>query len=173
MSANFLEESIAVLTRTPAILDALLRNLPEAWAGSTEGPGSWSAYQILGHLIHGEETDWMPRVAIILEHGLSRTFEPFDSDGYRGEGGKSLPALLDEFAALRSHNIARLRDLRLTPDQLELRGTHPEFGPVTLRQHLAAWTAHDLSHIIQIARVMARRYKDEVGPWLRYLSVMK
>jgi hypothetical protein len=174
MTAPFLEECLSVLTRTPATLDTLLRDLPEAWTAATEGPGTWSPYVVIGHLIHGERADWMPRLAIILEHGPSRPFDPFDREAQFGESdGKSLSTLLDEFSALRRDNLARLRALNLQPAQFELKGTHPALGPVTVRQLLATWTAHDLAHILQVSRVMARRYKQEVGPWAEYLSVMK
>lgn len=172
MSQHFLEESLDMLTRTPAALDALLRDLPAAWTDATEGPGTWSPHDVLGHLIHGERTDWMPRVEIILEHGTARPFDAFDRET-RGGARRPLPALLDEFALLRRENLARLRALNLQPPQFELLGTHPAFGPVTLRQLLATWTAHDLAHLVQVSRVMARRYQREVGPWAEYLSVMK
>jgi len=174
MTAPFLEECLSVLTRTPATLDTLLRNLPEAWTTATEGPGTWSPYVVIGHLIHGERADWMPRLTIILEHGPSRPFDPFDREAqFRESNGKSLSTLLDEFSALRRDNLARLRALNLQPAQLESKGTHPDLGPVTVRQLLATWTAHDLAHILQVSRVMARRYQHEVGPWAEYLSVMK
>jgi hypothetical protein len=174
MNAPFLEECVSVLTRTPATLDALLRDLPEAWTATTEGPGTWSPYDVIGHLIHGERTDWMPRLAIILEHGSLRPFSSFDRDAqFTNSHGKSLTTLLDEFSVLRRDNLARLRALNLEPEQLELKGTHPELGEVTARQLLATWTAHDLAHILQVSRVMAKRYKHEVGPWAEYLSVMK
>lgn len=171
MVASFLEECTSVLTRTPATLNTLLRDLPETWTAATEGPGTWSSQAVIGHLIHGERVDWMPRLSIILEYGVSRPFDAFN----RAElhEGKPLSTLLDEFAALRLDNLARLRALNLQPAQLELRGTHPELGPVTVRQLLATWTAHDLTHILQVSRVMARRYRHEVGPWAGYLSVMK
>ena len=168
----FLEESISVLTRTPATLDALLRDLPQAWIDATEGPGTWSPYVVVGHLIHGEKVDWMPRLAIILHHGPSRHFDPFDRE-MQPPGKRALPALLDEFASLRRENLARLRAFDLQPAQLELIGMHPALGPVTIRQLLATWTAHDLGHILQVSRVMAKRYKQEVGPWAEYLSVMR
>jgi hypothetical protein len=171
---RFLEECLPILTRTPATLDALLRGLPEVWTDSTEGPGTWSPYVVIGHLIHGERADWMPRLAIILEHGPARPFDPFDREAqYRESVGKPLPALLDEFAALRRDNLERLRALDLQPAQLELRGAHPALGPVTVRQLLATWTAHDLAHILQVSRVMAKRYREEVGPWAEYLSVLR
>jgi len=174
MSTPFLEDCLSVLTRTPATLDTLLRDLPDAWTSATEGPGTWSPYVVVGHLIHGERTDWMPRLAIILEYGPRRPFDPFDREAQFGESnGKSLSTLLDEFSALRRDNLERLRALNLQPAQLALEGTHPALGSVTVRQLLATWTAHDLSHILQVSRIMAKRYKQEVGPWAEYLSVMK
>src|SRR6187431_2163892 len=173
MTEEFLKESLAVLERTPATLNALLRDLPEAWTAATEGPGTWSPYVVIGHLIHGDKTDWMPRLAIILEHGESRPFDPFDMQAHFAESaGRPLSALLDEFADLRRDNLALLRELALQPEQLELKGMHPDLGPVTVRQLLATWTAHDLAHILQVSRVMAKRYRQEVGPWAQYLSVM-
>jgi hypothetical protein len=174
MTAPFLEECLSVLTRTPATLDALLRDLPEAWTAATEGPGTWSPYVVIGHLVHGEKADWMPRLAIILEHGPGRPFDSFDREAQFSESqGRSLSSLLDEFSTLRRDGLTRLRALDLQPAQLELRGTHPTLGPVTARQLLATWTAHDLAHLVQVSRVMARRYQQEVGPWAEYLSVMK
>ena len=173
MPASFLTESIALLERTPATLNTLLRDLPTAWTDATEGPETWSPHTVIGHLIHGEHADWIPRLTIILEHGTARPFEPFDREAqFRDSAGKSLPELLDEFAALRQSSLARLRTFDLQPAQLDLQGTHPAFGPVTARQLIATWTAHDLAHIVQIGRVMAKRYKEEVGPWAAYLSVM-
>ncbi len=173
MTAEFLEESISVLERTPATLNAMLRGLPDAWTLATEGPGTWSAYVVVGHLIHAEKADWMPRLAMILEYGEIRPFDRFDRKAqFRDSDGKELPALLDEFAGLRRDNLRRLRTLDLQPAQLELKGTHPDLGTVTVRQLLATWTAHDLGHIVQVSRVMAKRYKQEVGPWAEYLSVM-
>src|SRR5579884_4221026 len=160
MSQPFVEESITVLSRTPGTLNALLRELPDAWTSATEGPGTWSPYDVVGHLIHGEKADWIPRLNIILEHGDARPFDPFDREAqFRDSAGKSLPELLDEFSRLRRENLDRLQALNLRPEQLELPGTHPALGRVTLRQLLATWTAHDLGHIIQISRVMAKRYK--------------
>jgi hypothetical protein len=170
----FLNECLAVLARTPATLDTLLRDLPSPWTTATEGPNTWSPYDIIGHLIHGEKTDWMPRLATILDHGAARPFDVFDREAqFRDSLGKSLAQLLDEFAELRHANLEDLRALNLQPAQLELCGTHPEFGSVTLRQLLATWTAHDLGHILQVTRVMAKRYRDEIGPWTAYLSVTK
>jgi hypothetical protein len=174
MTTPFLDECMSILRRTPATLDALLRDLPEVWTDATEGPGTWSPYVVIGHLIHGERTDWMPRLGIILEHGASRPFDPFDREAqFRESRGKSLATLLDEFSSLRSDNLAQLCDLNLQPAQLELTGTHPGLGPVNVRQLLATWTAHDLAHLLQISRAMAKRFKQEVGPWAAYLSVMK
>ncbi|MEO5925983.1 MAG: DinB family protein [Bryobacteraceae bacterium] len=170
MAVSFLEESRAVLARTPATLDALLRGLPECWTEATEGPGTWSPYVVIGHLIHAERTDWMPRLEIILKYGTGRPFDTFDREGKPHAERQPLPALLDEFASLRRQNLL---SLQLTEEQLDLQGTHPELGTVTVRQLLATWTAHDLAHILQISRVMAKRYKQEVGPWAEFLSVMK
>ncbi len=165
---------MAILGRTPAVLDALLRGLPEGWTEATEGEGTWSPYAVMGHLIHGEVADWMPRLEMILEHGPSRTFAPFDREAQFAESEKKpLGGLLDEFRALRGDGLRRLAALDLQPEQLALTGTHPAFGAVTVRQLLATWTAHDLSHVVQISRVMAKRYRGEVGPWAAYLSVMK
>jgi hypothetical protein len=174
MEPDFVEECLSVLSRTPATLDALLRDLPDVWTAATEGPGTWSPFVVIGHLIHGEKTDWIPRLAIILEYGASRPFEPFDREAQlRARDGKSLPALLQEFADLRLDSIARLRAMHLTAEKLELKGMHPGLGIVTARQLMATWTAHDLGHLLQISRVMAKRYRQEVGPWAAYLSVMK
>lgn len=174
MGAQFLEECFAILSRTPAALDALLRDLPDTWTMATEGPDTWSPYVVIGHLIHGERADWMPRLSIVLTHGANRPFDPFDREAqFRESGGKSLPALLDEFSAIRRENLARLREWNVTPEQLKLQGMHPALGPVTARQLLATWTAHDLGHIVQVNRVMAKRFKEEVGPWAEYLSVMQ
>jgi hypothetical protein len=174
MTGNFLDESIAVLSRTPASLDALLRGLPEVWTNCTEGPDTWSPYIVMGHLIHGELTDWIPRLEIILRDGPSVPFMPFDmSAQFRESQGKTLPQLLDEFKTLRAANLETLRELDLQASQLQLIGTHPTLGPVTVRQLIATWTAHDLAHILQVSRVMAKRYRQEVGPWGQFLSVMR
>lgn len=173
MTAPFLDECTAILTRTPATLDALLRGLPEVWTTATEGPGTWSPFVVIGHLIHCEQADWMPRLKIILEHGPSRPFDPFDREAqFHDSLGKALPQLLDEFNSLRRTNLETLHAMNLQPAQFELQGTHPAFGLVSVRQLLATWTAHDLAHILQISRVMARRFKQDVGPWAEYLSVM-
>ncbi len=171
---SFLEECTAVLTRTPGTLDALLRGLPPVWTDASEGPGTWSPYIVMGHLIHCEKTDWMPRVSILLEHGMGRAFDPVDREAQFGAGDrKPVEELLVEFGAWRRDSLERLHALDLRDEQLELQGLHPALGPVTLRQLLATWTAHDLAHLVQINRVMAKRYAREVGPWAAYLPVMK
>lgn len=167
-------EGMAVLERTPATLRAMLGGLPPAWTDATEGPDTWSPYVVVGHLIHGERTDWIPRAQIILAQGASRRFTPYDRFAqFRESQGKTLAQLLDEFAELRAANVAMLRGWQLTGAQLALEGEHPEFGAVTLGQLLATWVAHDLGHIVQVARVMAKQYRGAIGPWRAYLSVMR
>jgi hypothetical protein len=169
-----LAAGIAVLDRTPRTLRAMLAGLPPAWTDATEGPETWSPYDILGHLIHGERTDWMPRALIILAQGPDRRFTPYDRFAqFRESQGTSLADLLDEFAHLRTENLATLAGWGLTNAQLALEGKHPEFGMVTLRQMLATWVAHDLSHIAQVARVMAKQYREAVGPWRVYLPILE
>jgi hypothetical protein len=168
-----LDEALALLARTPQTLDALLRGLPDDWTSANEGPNTWSPFVVVGHLIHGERTDWVARARIILEHGEGRAFEPFDRFAqFAATSGRSLASLLDEFAALRADNIRSIVNLQLTDADLDRRGRHPELGIVTLRQLLATWVAHDLDHVMQIARVLARQYSDEVGPWRAYLRVI-
>jgi hypothetical protein len=165
--------AIALLERTPTTLQALLRGLPSEWTDATEGPDTWSAYDVVGHLIHGERTDWIPRARIILEQGASRRFEPFDRFAQLREStGKPLDELLDEFERLRAENLATLREWGLTDARLSLEGEHPTFGAVTLRQLLSTWTAHDVSHLAQIARVMTKQYRAAVGPWRAFLPIM-
>ena len=175
MTVSFhLPEGIAVLERTPAAFRALLSGLPEEWtAATTEGPGTFSAFDNVGHLIHGERTDWIPRAKIILAQGPHRRFEPFDRFAQARESqGKTMAALLDELERLRAGNVATLRGWNLTDRELALRGEHPALGEVTLRELLATWVAHDLGHLAQTARVMAKRYRDAVGPWRAYLPVL-
>lgn len=168
-----LATGVAVLERTPETLRAMLAGLPPAWTEPNEGPETWSAYDIVGHLIHGERTDWIGRARIILEQGPNRRFAPFDRFAqFRESQGKSLAQLLDEFARLRAENLATVAGWHLTDAELALEGEHPAFGAVTLRQLLSTWVAHDLGHIAQIARVMAKQYRDAVGPWRAYLPVM-
>jgi hypothetical protein len=168
-----LDESVAVLTRTPAVLDALLRGLPEGWTNAHEGGDTWSPFDVVGHLIHCERADWILRARIILEHGESRTFEPFDRFAqFKDSQGKTLDGMLDEFTALRAGCLRDLASMALTDADLDRRGRHPAFGEVTLGQLLATWTAHDLGHISQIVRAMGRQYTDAVGPWKQYLSIL-
>ena len=169
-----LPHTIALLSRTPATLNALLRDLPEEWTHRNEGETTWSAFDVVGHLIHGERTDWMPRVRRILESGESRAFDPFDRWGQESETqGKSLPQLLDEFAQLRSENLNALHALNLQPQDFTKRGRHPALGVVTLSELLSTWAAHDLTHLHQISRVMAYQYREAVGPWSTFLGVMQ
>ena len=168
-----LEEAIAVLARTPEALRAMLAGVPAGWARGDEGPGTWSPYAVIGHLIHGEKTDWIPRARIILEQGPARPFDPFDREAMlREPQDRSLEALLDEFERRRGESLATLRGWKLTPAHLARRGTHPALGSVTLAQLLAAWVVHDLDHVTQVARVMAKQYTEAVGPWRAYLSVL-
>ena len=171
---NFdLANGVAVLERTPSVLRSLLAGLPATWTTSNEGPDTWSAYDILGHLGHGERADWIARAKLILAQQDDRRFAPFDRFAqFRESEGKSLESLLDEFAAARAENLATLKAWQLGAAELELEGEHPAFGRVTLRQLLATWVAHDLGHIAQIGRVMAKQYRDDVGPWRAYLPVM-
>jgi hypothetical protein len=169
-----LDEGMAVLIRTPSVLRAMLSGLSPEWTEATEGPDTWSPYVIVGHLIHGEKTDWIPRAQIILDQGASRQFTPYDRFAqFRESEGKSLETLLDEFATLRATNLETLQGWRLDDAKLSLQGEHPAFGAVTLRQLLATWVAHDLGHIVQIGRVMAKQYRKAIGPWRAYLSVME
>lgn len=168
-----LPETIALLTRTPAALDVLLRGLPDTWVLGNEGKDTWNPFVILGHLIVGERTDWLPRVRIILENGEARTFDPFDRFAQKEVKDKTLEQLLDEFARLRKENLAALRALNLQSEDLKRRGKHPALGVVTLSQLLATWVVHDLTHLHQLSRVMAHQYRDLVGPWGVYLGVLK
>jgi uncharacterized damage-inducible protein DinB len=168
-----LTDAVAVLERTPASLRALLEGLPETWIRATEGVGTWSPYDVIGHLIHGERTDWMMRSRYILE-GEMRPFEPFDRMAqFKESEGKSLSELLATFAELRRENLKTLSEMNLTDDDLARKGLHPEFGEVTLAQLLATWVVHDLDHVAQIARTMAKVYTETVGPWSAYLSILR
>ena len=168
-----MDDAMAILARTPATLDALLRGLPDGWIAAHEGGETWSPFDVVGHLIHGELTDWVPRAKIILEHGEARAFDKFDRFAQLAlSEGRTLSSLLDEFATLRRDNLRELASLRVTDADLDRRGRHPELGVVTLRQLLATWTAHDLDHVVQISRVLARQYSDEVGPWRAYLRII-
>jgi len=162
---------VAILERTPAALRALLSGLGAEWTNATEGPDTWSPFLNMAHLIQGERTDWIVRSRIILAQGTNRKFTPFDMAAHLAER-RPLPELLDEFARLRAENLATLRSWTLTDAQLSLTGEHPEFGAVSLRQLLATWVAHDLGHVAQISRVMAKQYREAVGPWRAYLPIL-
>jgi hypothetical protein len=169
-----LQNSIALLTRTPAALNTLVRDLPEEWTFRNEGENTWSVFDIIGHLIHGERIDWMARTRIILQFGETKPFDRFDRWAQQRESeGKSLPQLLDDFAQLRARNLSELRALNLKPEDLQKRGTHPALGTVTLSELLATWAAHDLTHLHQISRVMAYQYRTSVGPWVKFLGVLQ
>ena len=171
--AFVIEEAVAILARTPATLDVLLRGLPASWTLAHEGGETWSPFDVMGHLIHGEQADWIPRAKIILTHGEARAFDRFDRLAqFTASAGRTLPSLLDDFARLREANLRELGSLNLATADLDRRGRHPELGVVTLRELLATWVAHDLDHIMQISRVLARQYSDEVGPWRAYLRII-
>lgn len=168
-----LENTISLLTRTPGALNALLRDLPDAWTLCNEGEKTWTAREVVGHLIHCERTDWLQRARIILQSGEAQPFPPLDREGHIREiQGKSLPQLLDEFAQERTQNLAAVEVLHLGPAQLALQGRHPALGTVTLSQLLAAWAAHDLTHLHQISRILAHQYHEAVGPWRTFLGVL-
>ena len=168
-----LKDAVAVLERTPASLSALLDGLPEIWVTATEGEGTWSPYDVIGHLIHGERTDWIPRARHILA-GDKRPFESFDRLAQFTESqGKSLGQLLEIFADLRRENVTALVGMNLTEADLKRKGLHPELGEVTLSQLLATWVVHDLDHVAQIARTMAKVYGEATGPWTAYLSILR
>ena len=169
-----LQNSVALLARTPAALDALLRDLPDALIEATEGANTWSARIVVAHLIQGETEDWIPRAKLILQSGDSQSFSAFDRDGHISYSqGKTMSQLLDEFAQARAMNLDELRALGLTAEDLKRRGIHPALGPVTLSELVATWAAHDLTHLHQISRILASQYRQAVGPWARYLGVMQ
>ena len=168
-----LVKTISVLQRTPAVFKTLLNGLSEDWTQHNEGGNTWSPYDILGHLVHGEKTDWIPRISIILSDAENKTFEPYDRFAqFEMSKGKTLKDLLVDFETLRNDNISYLITRDLSENELTLVGNHPELGPVTLSQLLAAWVVHDLGHIAQVSRVMAKQYKEEVGPWPKYLTIL-
>jgi hypothetical protein len=168
-----LEHAIPVLERTPGALRAILSGLPDAWVRATEGPDTFSPFDVVGHLVDGEETDWMSRARIILDQGPGPRFAPYDRFRHRTRNaGRTLDSLLDEFTRLRAANLALLASWNLTPALLDLTGIHPTLGRVTLRELLATWVAHDLGHVAQVARVMAKQYRDAVGPWAEFLPVL-
>ena len=168
-----LAPAIEVLKRTPATLNSMLRDLPEPWLVQNEGPETWSPYDVIGHLIHGEETDWIPRAKIILDHGDTRAFEPFNRVAmFEESNNKPIAELLDTFTQLRAENLLELKAMHLTAELLNKRGRHPELGVVTLAQLLSTWVVHDLGHIRQVVRVMSKQYREAVGPWTAYLSIL-
>lgn len=173
MSKFNLNDAIKILEKTPGVLKTLLSDLPESWITANEGENTWSAFDIVGHLAHGEKTDWIARAKIILENGKDKPFEPFDRFAqFRDSEGKTLTELLDEFGNLRNQNLEILKDFELQTDDLEREGLHPELGVVTLEQLLATWAVHDLNHIRQISRVLAKNYKEEIGEWRQYLPIV-
>lgn len=168
-----LTEAIRILERTPGVLKSLLSDLPDRWIYHNEGENSWSPFDIVGHLIHGEKTDWIPRAKIILNNGEEKPFVPFDRFAQFNESeGKTINQLLNEFEMLRFKNLQLLKGLALKKGDFQKKGIHPEFGVVTLQQLLGTWVVHDLGHIRQICRVMAKQYKDDIGPWEKYLPVV-
>jgi hypothetical protein len=169
-----LERSTRILARTPAVLDAMLRDLPREWTHVNEGPDTWSPYDVIGHLIHGERTDWMPRARIILSDAADRTFVPFDRFAqFSMDQAEPIEARLATFAALRASNLDALAALKLTGRDLDRTGQHPALGRVTLRQLLSTWVAHDLDHVVQVSRVMAKQLTTDVGPWVEYIRVLR
>ena len=172
---NFdLDKAIEILERTPKIMRAFLLDLSDDWIRINEGESTWTAYDVMGHLIHGEKTDWIPRTNMILSDKKNKTFEAFNRFAhFRTSKGKSMRDLLEEFEALRTKNIAHLKSLRLTEKEFALTGMHPALGEVTLKQLLAAWVTHDLGHLAQISRVMAKHYTEDVGPWYKYINILK
>jgi DinB superfamily len=174
MPEHDLHTTVALLRRTPATLDALLRDLPDFWTHRSEGASTWTAVDVVGHLIHADRTDWLPRARWILEHGDTEPFPPFDRRGhFREIDGKPLAAVLDEFARVRASSIDNLLALRLQPVDFDRPGRHPALGTTTLGQLLATWPAHDLTHLHQISRILAHQYRGQVGPWSQFLGVMQ
>jgi len=171
---NFdLNQAISVLEKTPGVLKQLIGSLSQEWTHKNEGRDTWSPYDVLGHLVHGELTDWMPRLDIVLRDTENKTFEPYDRFAqFEMSKGKSMGDLLDEFEVLRKKNLNALKSKFLNSQDLTKEGVHPELGAVTLRQMLSAWVVHDLGHIAQVSRVMAKQYKDEIGPWTTYLTIV-
>jgi len=168
-----LEKSYEILERTPTVLRTLLSGLSDDWIMNNEGPETFSPYDVMGHLIHGEKTDWRERTVMILEHGTEKTFVPFDRFAqFEASKGKSLTNLIDDFEKLRLDSLTWLKSLNLTEEDFNKKGTHPALGQVTLRQLLSTWVIHDLTHIAQITRVMAKQYKSEIGPWIEYFRIM-
>jgi hypothetical protein len=174
MDSHSLADTIALLQRAPSTFNALLRDIPDSWTRRNEGGNTWTAFDVIGHLVHGERTDWMPRIHRILRDGEGKPFDPFDRFAQKRESeGKSLVNLLDEFAALRAENLKQLRSLNLKPDDFERRGRHPALGAVTLSNLLATWAAHDMTHLHQVSRILAHQRREAVGPWNKFLGVLQ
>lgn len=168
-----LDRSYEILERTPAVLRSIFTGLSDDWTMNNEGPETFSPFDVLGHLINGEKTDWRPRVIMILEYGDSKTFVPYDRFAqYQESKGKTITQLLDEFEKLRKENMEWFRSLTLTEEDLGKQGMHPVLGRVTLKQLLSTWVIHDLTHIAQITRVMAKQYKEEMGPWVDFFRII-
>ena len=168
-----LEKSLEILSRTPDVLEKLLQDLPKDWSHKNEGPGTWSAFDVIGHLIHGEKTDWIPRMNLILSDNPDRTFEPYDRFAQKKlSKGKTLEDLLSEFKTLREINIGYLKSVKLTKQDLNKKGIHPALGEVSLSELIACWTVHDLNHLSQISRTLAHQYETEVGPWKAFLGIL-
>ena len=168
-----LDDALSILSRTPAAIDAMVRGLPEAWLKANEGPETWSPFDVVGHLVAGERTDWIPRLRLILEKGDQQAFEPFNRVAMFEESkGKTIAELLDTFATLRAQNLETVRALQLEPKDMTRPGKHPSLGPVKLEQLLATWVTHDMTHLAQISRVIAKQFKEEVGPWREYIGVL-
>ena len=167
-----LEKGLNILNRTPSVLRSIFTDLDPEWYNNNEGGNSWSPYEILAHLIHGEKTDWVVRTKVILQYGKSQAFVPFDRFAHVGDSDKSVDDLLDEFERLRIQNLKEISELNLTPADYDRKGLHPDLGEVNLGQLLATWVVHDLGHLAQINRVMAKQYKSEVGAWKAYLGVL-
>ncbi|WP_020519001.1 DinB family protein [Catelliglobosispora koreensis] len=167
-----LSEVTLLLAKTPATAEGLLAGLPGHWVHYNDGPGTWSAYDIVGHLAHGDAANWIPRAKMILAHGTGRSFEPFDREAMLKQERQPLEAVLALFRKAREASLAELASLNLSAQDLEQRGSHPEFGEVALRQMIAAWVAHDLTHLAQIGEVLARRYRQDVGPWRKYMPAL-
>ena len=169
-----LEGAQVVLRRTPDVLDALLRALPDQWVRENEGPDTWSSFDVLGHLIEAEATNWIPRIRHLIAHGESLAFPPFDRFGFAQKSrGKSMAEMVDTFRAARARSLGELDDIGLMPGDLERRGRHPDFGPVTLGQLLATWAIHDLNHLGQVVNVLARQHAEAVGPWRAFLGILE
>ncbi|HEY6504701.1 MAG TPA: DinB family protein [Chitinophagaceae bacterium] len=168
-----LNRSYEILERTPSVLRSILAGLDDEWVMNNEGPETFSPYDVVGHLIHGEKTDWPGRAKMILEYGTSKTFVPYDRFAMFEESkGKTIDQLLDELEVLRGKNVQWLKSLKLTENELDKKGIHPKFGEVTLRQLLSTWVIHDLTHLAQVTRVMAKQYKEEMGPWVEFFRIM-